>query len=137
MSQTNEPAAPPQSPDPSAVPPNPAAGLSGPASPTSKDLFEHMLLYCLTSLQRAGKKGICAFYIEDFPDCDELTLKAIQKLVSTRACMTKDYLDPQTQQYKGFWAWPRHTQLIPKADGDPGSPGGSPASPSPPKITDF
>src|SRR5471030_2172000 len=47
---------------------------------TGKEKFEFMVLYCLRLLDQSNG-GICAFYLEDFDDCDEHTLKVIQRLM--------------------------------------------------------
>ncbi|HEY3319484.1 MAG TPA: hypothetical protein VGP72_03300 [Planctomycetota bacterium] len=69
-----------------------------------KERFEHMLLYCLKLLEQAQGR-ICAFYVDDFPDCDEFTLRVIQQLIARSGYATSDFLDHTTKQYKGFWAW--------------------------------
>jgi hypothetical protein len=71
---------------------------------TGKDRFEHMVLYCLNILQKAGT-GICAFYIDDFPDADETTIRVLQKLIGRAGYVTSDYREQASNEYKGFWAW--------------------------------
>lgn len=73
------------------------------AEVTGKEKFEHMFLYCLNLLYPS--KGICAFYIEDFDDCDEHTLRVLQGLIGRSGYITSDFIDPKQQKYKGFWAW--------------------------------
>ena len=55
------------------------------ATLTGWEVFEHMVLYCLTLNQ--AKDGICAFYIDDFPSCDEYTLRVVQRLMGQ--CVTR------------------------------------------------
>jgi hypothetical protein len=71
---------------------------------TGKDRFEHMVLYCLNILHSAGQ-GICAFYIDDFPDCDEHTCRVVQGLITRAGYITRDFCEPPGNVYKGFWAW--------------------------------
>jgi len=71
---------------------------------TGQERFEHMLLYCLTLLQRAKGK-ICAFYIEDFPDCDEFTMRVLQQIIGRAGYVTSDFLQYPSGKYTGFWAW--------------------------------
>jgi len=71
---------------------------------TGKDRFEHMVLFCLNILSRAGT-GICAFYVEDFPDCDEPTCRVLQALIGRAGYTTKDFVEVSMNTYKGFWAW--------------------------------
>jgi|GEM_PF-2011092 len=70
---------------------------------TGKDKFEHMLLYCLTLLHPSN--GIAAFYLEDFDDCDEHTLRLVQSLIARCGYVVSDFTEPKTKKYKGFWAW--------------------------------
>ena len=89
----------------SVPPPAPAPGNPpGPAPISGKEKLEHMILYCKTILQK-NTRGICAFYIEDFDDCDETTLRVIQRFVTQEGYVTKEFIDPATKSYKGFWAW--------------------------------
>ena len=71
---------------------------------TGKDKFEHMVLFCLTLLDQAKGK-ICAFYLQDFDDCDEHTLRVLQNLIGRAGYVTSDYNESPSKQYKGFWAW--------------------------------
>ena len=71
---------------------------------TGKEKFEHMVLYCLTLLHRAEGR-ICAFYLDDFDDCDEFTLRVIQQLIAKAGFTTSDFLEQPRKNYKGFWAW--------------------------------
>jgi hypothetical protein len=72
---------------------------------TGEEKFEHMLLFCLKLLDQA-KGGICAFYLSDFDDCDEHTLKVIEKLISRSGYMTSPYMEgKEKKNYNGFWAW--------------------------------
>jgi len=71
---------------------------------TGQERFEHMLLYCLTLLQRA-KGGICAFYVDDFPECDEFAMRVLQQLIGRSGYVTRDFNEHPTGRYKGFWAW--------------------------------
>jgi hypothetical protein len=71
---------------------------------TGQERFEHMLLYCLSLLQRAKGK-ICAFYIEDFPDCDEFTMRVLQRMIGRSGYVTSDFIKHATGEYTGFWAW--------------------------------
>ena len=71
---------------------------------TGKEKFEHMVLYCLTLLDQA-KGNICAFYLQDFDDCDEHTLRVLQGLIGRSGYITSDYLENTSKKYKGFWAW--------------------------------
>jgi len=71
---------------------------------TGKEKFEHMLLYCLNLLHQGGS-DICAFYLEDFDDCDEHTLRVVQGLIGRSGYVTRDFLDHPGKRYKGFWAW--------------------------------
>ena len=65
-----------------------------------------MLLYCLRLLDQAKEKnGICAFYISDFDDCDEHTLRVIQRLIGRAGYITSDFNDHATGRYQGFWGW--------------------------------
>lgn len=73
---------------------------------TGKEKFEFMLLYCLRLLDQA-KGGICAFYLQDFDDCDEHTLRVIQKLISRSGYTCSDFLEGDSKKYNGFWAWPK------------------------------
>jgi hypothetical protein len=98
---------------------------------TGKEKFEFMVLYCLRLLDQS-KGSICAFYLEDFDDCDEHTLRVIQKLISRSGYTTSDYKTPDKAQYKGFWAW-RKKEAAPAA----GKPPAQPAPPAPPKMRDF
>jgi len=98
---------------------------------TGKEKFEFMVLYCLRLLDQS-KGSICAFYLEDFDDCDEHTLKVIQKLIGRSGYTCSDYADPTTKNYKGFWAW-RKKEAAPAA----GKPPAQPAPPAPPKMRDF
>jgi hypothetical protein len=70
---------------------------------TGQERFEHMLLYCLTLLQKA-KGSICAFYIEDF-DSDEFTVRVLQQLIGRCGYVTSDFREHGGGAYKGFWAW--------------------------------
>jgi hypothetical protein len=71
---------------------------------TGADKFEHMLLYCLKLLSQC--KSICAFYTSDFDDCDETTLRIIQRLISRSGYIVSDYNEGKKKPvYKGFWAW--------------------------------
>jgi hypothetical protein len=72
---------------------------------TGQDRFEHMLLYCLTLLHKATRGDICAFYLDDFPDCDAVTLNVIQRLIGRSGYVTSAYQDGPNKEYKGFWAW--------------------------------
>ncbi|HLX63847.1 MAG TPA: hypothetical protein VKX17_21425 [Planctomycetota bacterium] len=74
------------------------------AALTGWDIFEHMLLYCLKLLDQADGK-ICAFYIDDFDDCDEYTLGVIQKLIGRAGYTTSDFRSGAEKTYRGFWAW--------------------------------
>lgn len=73
---------------------------------TGADKFEHMLLYSLKLLEQA-KGEICAFYLTDFDDCDETTMKVIQKLISRSGYTVNDYVEKTDKGpvYKGYWAW--------------------------------
>ena len=71
---------------------------------TGKEKFEFMVLYCLRLLDQSNG-GICAFYLEDFDDCDEHTLRVIQRLMERSGYTCSDYVDPKTKVYKGFWGW--------------------------------
>jgi hypothetical protein len=73
---------------------------------TGADKFEHMLLYTLKLLEQA-KGEICAFYLSDFDDCDETTMKVIQKLIKRSGYTVNDYVEKSDKGpvYKGFWAW--------------------------------
>jgi hypothetical protein len=71
---------------------------------TGKDRFEHMVLYCLNILHKAGT-GICAFYIDDFPDADEHTIRVLQTLIGKAGYTTNDFREQPANIYKGFWAW--------------------------------
>lgn len=71
---------------------------------TGWDVFEHMLMYCLRLLEQADGK-ICAFYVDDFHDCDEHTLQVIQKLIGRAGYTTSDFRSGEGKAYKGFWAW--------------------------------
>jgi hypothetical protein len=71
---------------------------------TGRDKFEHMVLYCLTLLDQGGGK-LCAFYLEDFDDCDEHTLRVIQKLMRRAGYTTRDFLSEPRKEYQGFWVW--------------------------------
>ena len=74
------------------------------AALTGWEVFEHMVLYCLTLLDQS-KDGICAFYIDDFDNCDEYTLRVIQRLIGRAGYTTSDFLEEPDKTYKGFWAW--------------------------------
>ena len=101
---------------------------------TGKEKFEFMVLYCLRLLDQS-KGSICAFYLEDFDDCDEHTMKVIQKLIGRGGYTTSDYKSPDKAVYKGFWAWrkkesaPAPAAAAPKAAPAP--------APEPPKMRDF
>ncbi len=71
---------------------------------TGREKFEHLVLYCLTLLDQ-GKKGICAFYLEDFDDCDEHTMRVIASLIGRAGYTTSDFLEGKEKKYRGFWAW--------------------------------
>ncbi len=71
---------------------------------TGKDKFEYMLLYCLRLLEQA-QGNICAFYLDDFPDCDEFNMRILQQLIGRSGYTTSDFLEPPNKNYKGFWAW--------------------------------
>jgi hypothetical protein len=71
---------------------------------SGSDVFEYMLLYCLKLLDQAQGK-ICAFYLDDFDNCDEYTLQVIQKLIGRSGYTTSDFRAGPTAPYKGFWAW--------------------------------
>src|SRR5437870_6393566 len=71
---------------------------------TGKEKFEYMLHYCLKLLEQ-GRGEICAFYMDDFPDCDEFTMRMIQQLITRSGYTTSDFLEPPNRNYKGFWAW--------------------------------
>lgn len=75
---------------------------------TGRERFEHMLIYCLTLLDQAKGK-ICAFYIDDFDDCDEHTLRVIQSLLGRGNYTTMDFVTEPGKVYKGFWAWRKKT----------------------------
>jgi len=74
---------------------------------TGEEKFEHMLLYCLTLLSQAAPGDISAFYISDFDDCDEHTLRVIQQLIGRSGYATRDYNPEPEEVYTGFWAWRR------------------------------
>lgn len=74
------------------------------AALTGWDVFEYMVVYCLTLLGQAGE-GICGFYIDDFDNCDEYTLRVIQRLIGRAGFTTSDFIDSADNAYKGFWAW--------------------------------
>ena len=80
------------------------ADQKGTVAVTGQERFEHMLLYCLTLLQRA-KGNICAFYLDDFPDCGEFNMRVLQQLIGRSGYVTSDFREHATSKYKGFWAW--------------------------------
>ncbi|HYG73926.1 MAG TPA: hypothetical protein VEK08_02875 [Planctomycetota bacterium] len=71
---------------------------------TGKEKFEYMLLYCLKLLAQAEGK-ICAFYMEDFGDVDEFSMRVLQQLIGRSGYVTSDFIDHGTNKYTGFWAW--------------------------------
>jgi len=73
---------------------------------TGADKFEHMLLYCLKLLDQS-KGSLSGFYLSDFDDCDEQTMKVLQKLIGRSGYQASDYLEGKQEPkiYKGFWAW--------------------------------
>ena len=73
---------------------------------TGREKFEHMLLFCLKLLDQA-KGEICAFYQSDFDDCDEMTMKVLQRLIGRSGYVVSDYFEGKepNKVYKGFWAW--------------------------------
>jgi hypothetical protein len=73
---------------------------------TGAEKFEHMLLFCLKLLDQA-RGEICAFYMTDFDDCDEMTMKVLQRLIGRSGYAVNDYLEGKepSRVYKGFWAW--------------------------------
>jgi hypothetical protein len=93
---------------------------------TGQDRFEHLLLYCLTLLNKASRGGICAFYLSDFEDCDEVTLKVIQRLINRSGYVTSPHLVGPAKQYQGFWAW-RPTDAAPAAPPPQAAPPKTPA----------
>ncbi|MEI6235874.1 MAG: hypothetical protein WCT04_22695 [Planctomycetota bacterium] len=84
------------------------------ATLTGWDVFEHMVMYCLTLLGQA-KGSICAFYLDDFENCDEYTLRVIQRLIGRSGYTTSDFVEPNDNVYKGFWAWRTKQEQAPNA----------------------
>jgi hypothetical protein len=96
---------------------------------TGKEKFEFMVLYCLRLLDQS-KGNICAFYLEDFDDCDEHTMRVIQKLIGRSGYTISDYKSPDGKVYKGFWAWRKK-----EGTASPAQP--NPQPPPKPQIRDF
>jgi len=71
---------------------------------TGKEKFEYMLLYCLKLLSQAEGR-ICAFYMEDFGDTDEFSMRILQQLIGRSGYVTSDFVEHSTKKYTGFWAW--------------------------------
>ena len=103
---------------------------------TGKEKFEFMVLYCLKMLDQA-KGGICGFYVSDFDDCDEHTMKIIQKLISRSGYVCSDFVEESTKKYNGFWAWRKKDDAAPAAQKAPGAPTTPAPAPQPPKIREF
>ncbi len=103
---------------------------------TGKEKFEFMVLYCLRLLNQAPKGEICGFYQTDFDDCDEHTMRVIQKLIGRSGFICSDFIDPNTKKYNGFWAWrkkdPAAAAPAPAAGNPPPQ-----SPPQPPKIREF
>jgi hypothetical protein len=104
---------------------------------TGKEKFEFMVLYCLRLLDQ-GKGAICGFYLQDFDDCDEHTMRVIQKLISRSGYVCSDFIDAATKKYNGFWAWRKKEEpgQAPPSSTKP-APQHPPQPPQPPKMREF